>query len=109
MRKPVLKQSLQRGMAATERSDPRMLGAVLAKRRLLCATASTIAAVVLSTVASAVTTNAAGTGANLVASPATVKSSTVHQLSGGIYEFYWVLKTGPGQYDQVGVHRVVQD
>jgi len=30
-------------------------------------------------------------------------------LSGDIYEYYWILQTGPGQYDQVGVHRVVEE
>lgn len=38
-----------------------------------------------------------------------MKSSGVHHLSGDIYEFEWVLQTGPGQYYQVGVHRVVQE
>jgi len=32
--------------------------------------------------------------------------TTTTQLSNNVVEFYYVVKTGPGQYDQIGVHHV---
>lgn len=32
--------------------------------------------------------------------------TTVTQLSGNVSEFYYVVTTGPGQYDHIGIHRV---
>jgi predicted esterase len=42
---------------------------------------------------------ASSSGASLV---------TVRELSGDVYEFDYLLTTGPGKYHQVGVHRVVE-
>ena len=32
---------------------------------------------------------------------------SVHRLGGDVYEYYYVVSTGSGPYDRVGVHRVV--
>ena len=32
--------------------------------------------------------------------------TTVTQLSGNIVESYYLVKTGPGQYDQIGIHHL---
>jgi len=32
--------------------------------------------------------------------------TTTTQLSDNVVEFYYVVKTGPGQYDQIGIHHV---
>jgi len=32
--------------------------------------------------------------------------TTTTQLSNNLVEFYYVVKTGPGQYDQIGIHHV---
>jgi len=46
--------------------------------------------------------NSSGTRLPLSLQPPT----TITQLSDSIVEFYYVVKTGPGQYDQIGIHHV---
>jgi hypothetical protein len=46
--------------------------------------------------------NDSGTRSPLSLQPPT----TITQLSDNIVEFYYVLKTGPGRYDQIGIHHV---
>jgi hypothetical protein len=47
-------------------------------------------------------------GAVPAATSANVTAPTVQQIAGDVYEYNYLLPTGPGRYHSVGVHRVVR-
>ncbi|MDD4237021.1 MAG: hypothetical protein PHT62_00495 [Desulfotomaculaceae bacterium] len=54
-------------------------------------------------------TQAAGLAAQQAGDIRTLHNVTRRQLDGNVYEYSIVLQIGPGQYDQIGVHRIVKE